>query len=78
MISLLSGAPEDKAIVRTAFQNAIVGSAQTFGGGGSSIPRAVQDELLNPVELLILLHHLETSKLKLAIECMFFRSCAED
>lgn len=67
VVSLLGGAPEDKAIVRTAFENATIPPA-TFGGGGSSISRARQDELLTPVELLILLHHLESSKLKLAIE----------
>jgi symplekin len=73
VIATLDGTPENKALVRTVFNNIVATPAQAFGSTTSNMPRVRQSELLTPAELMIMLH--ESDKdigLKATIEGQYF------
>ncbi|KZT59495.1 hypothetical protein CALCODRAFT_430835 [Calocera cornea HHB12733] len=58
IVSTLNGQTTEKALVRSVFSSIVTAPPQTFAAS-SNQPRVKQSELLTPVELMVLLHHMD-------------------
>ncbi|EJU03654.1 hypothetical protein DACRYDRAFT_21169 [Dacryopinax primogenitus] len=58
IVATLTGQAAEKALVRSVFSSIVTAPPQTFATS-SNQPRAKQSELLTPVELMVLLHHID-------------------
>ncbi|KAK0554314.1 hypothetical protein OC861_000630 [Tilletia horrida] len=67
---LASGKAEDHQLVTNVFHSIVVQPPATFGHVSTNLPRVRQTELLTPVELMSLLHHLPKEDLKCAIDAI--------
>ncbi|TFK32777.1 Symplekin tight junction protein C terminal-domain-containing protein [Crucibulum laeve] len=71
IVSMLNGQPEQKNVVRSVFSSIVTTPPQTFGSVTSNQPRDRQSGLLNPADLMVLLHKSEKEiGLKSAIEAI--------
>lgn len=59
IVSLLNGTAETKQLVKSVFESIVTTPPQTFGSVTSNLPRVRQSELLQPAELMVLLHESE-------------------
>ena len=59
IVSVLNDTPETKALVKSVFESIVATPPQTFGSVTSNLPRVRQSELLQPAELMVLLHEAE-------------------
>ncbi|KZP01587.1 hypothetical protein CALVIDRAFT_532363 [Calocera viscosa TUFC12733] len=58
IVATLNGQQTEKTLVRSVFSSIVTAPPQTFATS-SNQPRIKQSELLTPVELMVLLHHLD-------------------
>ena len=69
---MLNGTAETKQLVKNVFESIVTTPPQTFGSVTSNLPRVRQSELLQPAELMVLLHESEKEiGLKSTIEGAF-------
>ena len=69
---MLNGTAETKQLVKNVFESIVTTPPQTFGSVTSNLPRVRQSELLQPAELMVLLHESEKEiGLKSTIEGTF-------